>query len=245
MKSFYCSLFLSLSTVFATAQQQAERKQAIDIVDITRVFLPPLDTLFENAKKSPSVEMYAAKMEVQDNQLTSEKRSWLKYFRVGGSWQYGNIAVNSAFTNEFTPLFYQSSGVTQSSWYGTAGVNVPLDDLFDRGNRVKRQKMERRFTELEREKWLDEQKMRIVNSYLAAKAAIETLQKKVEEYHIAEANYKMLENEFKLGNATITDLNTAKKLETEAYEILKMNEYKITNEVLILEILSNTKIISF
>jgi len=105
--------------------------------------------------------------------------------------------------------------------------------------------MERRFTELERAKWLDEQKIRIVNSYLSAKAAMQTLQKKVEEYHIAEANYKMLENEFRLGNATITDLSTAKKLETEAFDILKMNEYKITNEVLILEILSNTKIISF
>ncbi|MDM1046654.1 TolC family protein [Sphingobacterium hotanense] len=245
MRSFFCTYLLCLMVLVATGQQQVTPKQAIDIVDLSKVILPPLDTLFENAKKSPSVEMYEAKMEVQDNQLTSEQRSWLKYFRVGGSWQYGNIAVNSAFTNEFTPLFYQSSGVTQSSWYGTAGVNVPLDDLFDRGNRVKRQKMERRFTELERAKWLDEQKIRIVNSYLSAKAAIQTLQKKVEEYHIAEANYKMLENEFRLGNATITDLSTAKKLETEAFDILKMNEYKIRNEVLILEILSNTKIISF
>jgi len=54
----------------------------------------------------------------------------------------------------------------------------------------------------------------------------------------------MTENEFKSGNANISDLNTAKKLETEAYEILKTNESIITNEILTLEILSKTKIIS-
>ena len=215
-----------------------------DLIDYTKFTLPSLETLFENAKKSPSVEMYEAKMGVQDNQLISEKRSWLKYFRVGGSWQYGNIAINSAFTNEYTPLFYQSSGVTQSSWYSTAGLNIPLDDLFDRKNRVKRQKMEREFTELEMEKWLDEQKIRIVNSYVKVKSAISTLKKKIEDYNIAEANYRMTENDFKLGNASISDLNTAKKLETEAYEILKTNEYLITNEILTLEILSKTRIIS-
>jgi Na+/phosphate symporter len=104
--------------------------------------------------------------------------------------------------------------------------------------------MEQRFTQLELDKWLDEQRIRIVNSYTKVKTALSTLKKKIEDYNIALANYKMTENEFKSGNANISDLNTAKKLETEAYEILKTNESIITNEILTLEILSKTKIIS-
>jgi len=216
----------------------------LDMVDFTKLTLPPLEILYANAKNSPGVQMYEAKMESQENQLITEKRSWLKYFKVGGSWQYGNIAINSAFTNENTPLFYQSSGAKQNSYYGMAGVNIPLDDLFDRKNRVKRQKMERKFTEMEMEKWLDEQKLRILNSYMKVKNAISTLRKKNEDFNIASANYKMAENEFKIGHATIGDLNTAKKLETEAYDALKTNEHLITNEILALEILSKTSIIS-
>ena len=188
--------------------------------------------------------MYEAKMEAQDNQLVSEKRSWLKYFRVGGSWQYGNIAINSAFTNEYTPLFYQSSGVVQSSWYGTAGLSIPLDDLFDRGNRVKRKKMERRFTELEMEKWFDEQKIRIVDSYVRVVNAISILQKKMENLTVATAQLETVENDFTNGHALISDLNTAKKMEMEAFEAYKFTQTTITSEILNLEILSKTKIIS-
>lgn len=218
--------------------------EEVDLIDYTKISLPPLQTLFENAKNSPSVGMYEAKMHVQDNQLLSEKRSWLKYFRVGGSYQYGNIAVNSAFTNEYTPLFYQSSGATQSSWYGTAGIAIPFDDFFDRKNRIKRQKMERQSTELEMEKWLDEQKVRIAVSYSRARAAISTLQRTVQDYALAQAAYKSVENDFKLGHASIGDLNVAKKMESESFQAVKNNESLILSEILSLEILSRTKIIS-
>lgn len=245
MNKVYSRLFLFVFLMFTGVLAQAQSTiDQMDMIDLTRLTLPPLETLYENAKKSPGVEMYHAKMEAQENQLITEKRSWLKYFKVGGSWQYGNIAINSAFTNESTPLFYQSSGAKQNSYYGMASVSVPLDDFFDRNNRVKRQKMERKFTELEMDKWLDEQKIRIVTSYTKVKAALATLKKKIEDYNIALSNYKMTENEFKSGNANISDLNTAKKLETEAYETLKTNESVITNEILTLEILSRTKIIS-
>ncbi|MBD1432790.1 TolC family protein [Sphingobacterium sp. DN00404] len=242
MNKFLIVVFLLLSTVFRGFGQLTP--SMLEAIDYTKIALPPLEELFENAKKSPSVEMYEAKMETQDNQLITEKRSWLKYFRVGGSWQYGNIAINSAFTNEYTPLFYQSSGVTQSSWYSTAGIAIPLDDLFDRGNRVKRQKMERRSTELEMEKWFDEQKIRIINSYVKVINAVSILQKKMESLTMATTQLKMVENDFTIGHALISDLHDAKKMELEAFEAYKLTQTTITSEILNLEILSKTKIIS-
>lgn len=236
-----------LLLLFVFLQQKSFSQNTADIletIDYTKIILPTLETLFENAKKSPSVAMFESKMMEQDNLLKTEQRSWLKYFKVGGSWQYGNIGINSMFTDEYTPLFYQYSGATQNSFFVNGVVSVPLDDIFDRGNRVKRQKMQRRSTELEMEKWLDEQKMRIVTSYIKVNSALSTLKRKVEDYNIAEANYRMTENDFKLGNATISDLNNAKKMETEAFEIMKTNEFQITSEILMLEILSKTPIIS-
>lgn len=245
MNKVYSRLFLFVFLMFTGVLAQAQSTiDQMDMIDLTRLTLPPLETLYENAKNSPSVEMYEAKIETEESKVITEKRNWLKYFKAGGSWQYGNIAINSSFTNENTPLFFQSSGQSQSSYYGTVGVSVPFDDIFDRKNKVKRQQTERRFAELEKGKWLDEQRIRIVTAYVKAKTALAMLKKNVEDHNVALANYRLIENEFKSGNANITDLNAAKKLETEAYELWKTSEANIVSEILTLEILSRTKIIS-
>lgn len=245
MNKVYSRLFLFVCLMSTGMLSQAQSAiDQMDMIDLTRLTLPPLETLYENAKNSPSVEMYEAKIETERSKVITEKRNWLKYFKAGGSWQYGNIAINSSFTNENTPLFFQSSGQSQSSYYGTVGVSVPFDDIFDRKNKVKRQQTEQRFAELEKGKWLDEQRIRIVTAYVKAKTALAMLKKNVEDHNVALTNYRMIENEFKSGNANITDLNAAKKLETEAYELLKTSEANIVSEILTLEILSRTKIIS-
>ncbi len=213
-------------------------------LDYTKLLLPSLEELFENAKRSPSVEMFESKMMEQDNLLKSEKRSWLKYFKVGGSWQYGNIGVNSMFTDQNTPLFYQYSGATQNARFVSGTVSVPFDDLFDRSNRVKRQKMQRRSTELEMEKWFDEQKLRIIDSYVKLTSAMSVLKKIAENLTLTQAQVKSLEADFANGNAEIAALTVAKKMEVDAYETFKITEGTITAELLHLEILSRTKIIS-
>jgi hypothetical protein len=218
--------------------------EMLEAIDYTKVGLPPLEELFENAKKSPSVEMFVSRMAEQDNLLKTEKRSWLKYFKVGGSWQYGNIGVNSMFTDQYTPLFYQYSGAVQNSFFTNAVVAIPFDDLFDRGNRVKRQKMQRRSTELEMEKWFDEQKIRIVDSYVKVINAMSVLKKKMENVTLTAAQLEMVQGDFANGHASIADLNAAKKMELEAYEAYRLTQTTITSELLHLEILSKTKIIS-
>lgn len=234
-------VFLLNLSVLADAYGQAE---STSLPDLNKVLFPPLEQLFENAKKNPGVAMYEAKMEIQESMLTSEQRSWLKYFKLGGSYQYGNIAVNSAFTNENTPLFYQTTGQTQNSWYGTAGLSIPLDDLFDRGNKVKRHKLERKFTELEMEKWLSEQRIRITECYMTAKMLMSTLKLKVDEFNFAQVNYDLLSKEFKIGNATLGDVNNANRQLSEANDRLLKNQFDLLTELIRLELLSDTKIIS-
>ncbi|MCI0920540.1 TolC family protein [Sphingobacterium rhinopitheci] len=214
------------------------------IPDLGEVQLPPLETLFENAKNNPGVEMLKSRLESQELLLTTEQRSWLKYFKVGGSYQYGNISLNSAFTNEYTPLFFQSTGQVQNTWYGTAGVNIPLDDIFDRKNKIKRVKLEGKISELEMKNFHDQLCISISESYMKVKLFTSTLHKRVEEYSIANGNFQMVEGHFKIGSSTVSELNIAKKQETEAFERLRANEFDMLNELFKLEILSSTKIIS-
>lgn len=239
----FIKLFL-VTQLFFLPSILAAQNSNFEIPDLSKVEMPSLEILLESAKKNPSVEMLQSRIEYNESLLTTEQRSWLKYFKIGGSYQYGNVSLNSAFTNEYTPLYYQSTGQIQNTWYGTFGVNIPLDDLFDRKNKIKRIKLDRDFSESEMQKWLDEIHLRITESYMKVKVNMSILHKLVEEYSIANGNFQIVESQFKIGANTLSDLNTAKKMDTEAFERLRKNEYDLLNELFKLEILSKTKIIS-
>jgi hypothetical protein len=117
-------IFITVSKV-GTAQQLATQ-------DLLSVQLPPLDTLFEGAKKSSMVEFYKLRMEGQELALKTERRRWLEYFTLYGTYQYGVIGINS-YTNlgaNFA-VVYQNSGGEQL-WYNVGGsLTIPLDMVFD------------------------------------------------------------------------------------------------------------------
>ena len=51
-------------------------------------------------------------------------------------------------------------------WYNVGIVlRVPLDQLFDRRNRIRRQHLKIEETRTERELWFDEQKLRLIELY--------------------------------------------------------------------------------
>ena len=108
--------------------------------DYLNLQLPPLDILFENAKNSAAVDFYTVKMEEEASALKTEKRSWLKYFRVGSTYQWG-LMGKLPFLILHTP-FYQfrfvKAGIT------SATLSIPLDDFFDRGNLITRQELKPR-----------------------------------------------------------------------------------------------------
>lgn len=212
--------------------------------DYTLLKIPPLEVLFENAKKSAAVELYQVKMEEEASALTTEKRSWLKYFRVSSSYQYGLMGINSSFSDTDTPLFYQYSGATQS-WYNVGvTVAIPFDDFFDRANRIKRQKLKTKATKVEMEKWHDDQKLRIVDMYTKAVKELSVLKLKLEALAFSNAQYRIAEQDFLNGKIEAGDLSQIKSMQTDALETYENTRAELNKALLQLEILSKTKIIN-
>lgn len=237
-------LLVAFMGLFLTQTVLAQETAMFDSIDYNRLQIPPLQVLFENARKSPAVELYQAKMEEQASLLKTEKRSWMKYFKVGGSWQYGRVGINSAFSNDQTPLFYQYSSATQNNMYATATVSIPLDDFFDRKNRIKRQQMATRSTQMEIEKWHDEQKLRIIEMYAKVNKELAVLKMKIQSVIYASAQYEVAKNDFKNGNAKIIDVNTAQKIYMDAVETYESTKAELNVGILKLEVLCKTKIIT-
>lgn len=229
-------LFLSYSSL------QAQTDIASD--DYTELQIPPLDILFENAKSSAAVEFYQVKMEEEASALKTEKRSWMKYIKLNSSYQWGLMGTNSSYSDTDTPLFYTYSGATQN-WYNVGvSVSIPLDDLFDKANRISRQKLKTQATQVEIEKWHDEQKLRIIEVYTKAGKELAVLKLKVEALAFANAQYKEGEQEFLNGQLTAVDLSAIKSRQMIALETYEMSKAELNKALLQLEVLSKTKILN-
>lgn len=79
-------LFASIGSVTAQEVSDYSKLQPSDYSSIT---LPPLDLLFENAKSAPTYELATVKEQIERKLLAKEKRAFLGFFSLRGSYQYG------------------------------------------------------------------------------------------------------------------------------------------------------------
>jgi len=212
--------------------------------DYLNLKLPPLEILFENAKNSAAVDYYQVKMEEEASALKTEKRSWLKYFRFNTTYQWGLMGINSSFSDSNTPLFYQYSGGRQN-WYNVGvSVAIPFDDFFDRGNRIQRQVLKTKATQVEMEKWHDDQKLKIIGMYTKAVKELNVLRLKAESLSFANAQFDLARQNFINGNIQAGELSQMKSIQMNALESYEQTKSELNSALLQLEILSKTKILN-
>jgi len=239
--AFIFLIFLSFSLFPCGAQEGIE---SLSPDDYLKLQLPPLEILFENAKNSAAVDFYNVKMEEEASALKTEKRSWLKYFRFNTTYQWGLMGINSSFSDTTTPLFYQYSGARQN-WYNIGGsISIPFDDFFDRKNRIIRQQLKTKATQVEMEKWHEEQKIRIIEVYTKAIKELSVLKLKVESLSFANAQFELAQHNFLNDNIQAGELSQLKTIQMDALESYEQTRAELNRALLQLEVLSKTKILN-
>lgn len=241
VSGFFFWLWILFPVFSGMAQDKIESLSPGDYLNLQ---LPPLDVLFENAKNSAAVDYYNVKMEEEASALKTEKRSWLKYFKFGSTYQWGLMGINTSFSDINTPLFYQYSGARQN-WYNVGvSINVPFDDFFDRGNRITRQKLKTKATQVEMEKWHDEQKLKIIEMYTKAVKEFSVLRLKAESLSFANTQFELAQQDFLNGNMQAGDLGQVKTMQMNALESYEQTKAELNKALLQLEVLSKTKILN-
>lgn len=160
-------LLLSTSATHVVAQEVTDYSQLSED-DYSKIDLPPLSVLFENAKNSPIYEMADVKATIERKLLKKEKWAFLGFFSLRGSYQYGMFGNESTYTDVALAPYLTYSTQAQNGYTIGAGVSIPLDDLFDLKGRVSRQRLTLRSAELEREVKYDEIKKNIIEMYAMA-----------------------------------------------------------------------------
>ena len=100
-KILACALLCIMA--FTAGAQPAEKLAAtfenlrgMSASDFEALKIPPLEVLFKNAEKIPSVSMYESSVAINEAQLKTVRREWFDYIRGVASYTHGNSDIAAA-----------------------------------------------------------------------------------------------------------------------------------------------------
>ncbi|MBE6281022.1 MAG: TolC family protein [Bacteroides sp.] len=253
MKKWYITLSLLVATLTMSAQQtevqmvETTPGDSVSInlnVDFATLQLPPLSVLYANATSNPTVKMMEKERQLQKKLLAKEKRSWLSFFTARAGYTHGVTDNYGTITDVTTPIFYQYSGVEQDYWNVGGNVNIPLETLFDLGGKVKRQRIIAEKAEYAKEQAYDQVKQQIAHLYVSIISNIETLKRSAEHLALYKGATAMAEQDYRNRRGSITELAELKRKEFEANKGYEELRAAINEQLLVLEIISHTPILT-
>lgn len=240
---FFSGLLLLFTSATHVVAQEVGNYSRLSEDDYSNIVLPPLDVLFENAKNNPIYEMADVKAAVERKLLAKEKRAFLGFFSLRGSYQYGMFGNESTYTDVALAPYLTYSTQAQNGYTVGAGLSIPLDDLFDLKGKISRQRLTLRSAELEREVKYDEIKKNIIEMYAMATSQIRVLKMRSESLVLANVQYEISEKNFANGTIESSDLAVDKERQSTAREAYENSKFELTKSLMILEVISRTPII--
>lgn len=243
MKRLFVICLFTLAAMAARSQGGFSNVGKLTLEDYLALELPPLDTLLANARKSPIVEYQHVLTDVERYALKSTKRTWLKYFKLNTNYQYGMGNDNILYNETQMPTYSRYTG-KQQNWYNVgASVSFPLDEIFDRRNRIRQQESKLLAAQIEEERWFDDQSLKIIEAYTAAIQNLSILKIKAEAVTLANAQYEISKTDFINGKLDAQELSRQKNIQSSALTDYENSRAALNTSLLKLEVLSRTRII--
>ena len=213
--------------------------------DYLAMELPPLGVLIDNSRQTAQMQYYNDEAKTD---LKTERRNWLKYFRATGNYQYGQMnwlsTLSGSDAADPLPVVPTYQGKEQSYWNVGGVVSIPLNDLFDRRNRVKNKKLAVEAAEQNVERWQDELSLKIIDAYTTVLQNLSMIKTQAEAVTLAIAQYKITEADFMNGKIDAVTLSRQKNIQSATVREYEQTRASLNNALLRLEIMSHTKIIT-
>ncbi|MGX8682249.1 MAG: TolC family protein [Bacteroidales bacterium] len=206
--------------------------------------LPPLAVLFENAKQTPSILSMAKKQEMAQAEVTKQKKHIFSYVHGHASYSYGKSDMWGNGSSSYSPIIYQFQGSEQSYWNVGVNVSVPLEDLLDLSHSVKRKRMLVEEAQLQKDIAYDQLKLQIAQLYVNITNNLMALKTAGENAAIYQGASALNELEFQHGNMEIEDFAWTGQRGQAAVNTYQSLLKSITSDILTLEILTHTPIIT-
>ena len=213
-------------------------------INFSEFKLPPLAVLFENAKSNPQILSMITAQEMAEAEVAKQKRHIFSYVHGHASYSYGKTDMWGNNSSTYSTMIYQFQGSEQNYWNVGVNVSVPLEDILDLGAAVKRKKLGVQQAIHNKDKAYDQLKLEIASLYIKITNALVALKTASENAAIYQGAGALNLEEFHNGNMSIEQFADTKRYEQGAVATYQNLQTQITTDILTLEILTHTPILT-
>lgn len=213
-------------------------------INFSEFHLPPLAILFENAKANPQILSLEKARQIAQAEVAKQKRHIFSYVTGHASYSYGKTDMWGNNSSSFNTMIYQFQGSEQSYWNVGVNLAVPLEDILDLTAAVKRKKLEVDQALIAKDIAFDQLKTQIASLYVKITNNLVTLKTLGEAAAAYQGAGALNREDFENGNMNIEDFAYTKLHESGQVTAYQDLQTVITTDILTLEILTHTPIIT-
>lgn len=206
--------------------------------------LPPLAVLLENAKSNPDILILAKEQQIAKAEVEKQKRHIFSYLQGHASYSYGKADMWGNNSSTYSPTLYQFQGTEQSYWNIGVSLAIPVEDILDLKAAVRRKRLEVDKAQLEKDAAFDQLKLQIVTLYVKITNDLVSLKTASETAAIYQGAGSLNQEQFQNGEMSIEAFAKTKDYENGAVATYQALQTQITTNILTLEILTHTPIIT-
>ena len=205
--------------------------------------LPPLSVFMDAVIENATVKRAQSQVEQVKNQYRIEKRNWWNYFRLNANYAYGRFNTLNE-SSETMVDWYQSTTVGSRHTFNVgASFSVGLGDLFNRPLRLKNYRYNIEQLQYTQEEVMEERRLKVLEAYNSVTAQLATIKVKAENTALYNAQMKISENNFIQGKIDIISLSLERARRSGAVTSYAEARVSLHNAIILLEMLTNVKII--
>ena len=213
-------------------------------INFSDFHLPPLSVLFENAKQSPQILSLEKAQEIAQAEVAKQKRHIFSYVTGHASYSYGKTDMWGQSSSSYNLVLQQYQGNEQSYWNVGVNLAVPLEDILDLKAAVKRKKLEVDQAIIAKDQAYDQLKLQIATLFVKITNDLVALKTASENAAMYQGAGALNLEEFHQGNMTIEDFASTKRWEQTAVSTYQNLQTQITTDIITLEILTHTPILT-
>ena len=213
-------------------------------INFSEFHLPPLAVLFENAKTNPQILTLEKARQLAEMEVAKQKRHIFSYVTGHASYSFGMADMYGNNSSAYSPVIYQYQGSQQAYWNVGVNLAIPIEDILDLTSAVKRKRIEVDQAIIQKDIAYDQLKLQIATLFIKITNNLVTLKTLGEAAAAYQGAGALDREDFENGNMDISSYASTKMYESGQVSGYQTLQTEITTDIITLEILTHTPIIT-
>ena len=213
-------------------------------INFSEFHLPPLAVLFENAKSSPQILSLEKARQLAEMEVAKQKRHIFSYITGHASYSYGIGDMWGNSSSAYSQTIYQYQGSKQAYWNIGINLAIPVEDILDLTAAVKRKRIDVEKATIDKDIAYDQLKLQIATLFVKITNSLVSLKTLGEASAASQGAGALNKEDFENGNLEIAAYADTKREESSQVSGYQDLQTAITTDIITLEILTHTPIIT-